>query len=186
MRYASIAGTAVVLSAALFASCTCHKQLEQPPTTFSERPSGWPAASKGTPQMQAQAPTPSPMHQPEQVATGPTPTIPSQIPDDFPKDVPIFKGAELAQVQSLANDAHNVIFNTTAPVEDVAHFYDEQLTKAGWKITQQFARGDHAFATYQKDDLIANVTIADDAKNPGQKVIAIMYEHQKPLDFPEF
>ena len=34
--------------------------------------------------------------------------------------------------------------------------------------------------------MIANVTVAEDARKPGQQVIAIMYEEQKPLDFDEF
>lgn len=108
------------------------------------------------------------------------------MPADFPKDVPVFKDASLSQVQDLANNAHNVIFTTAAPVTDVSAFYQDKLTSAGWKVTQQFQRSNHAFVSFQKGNMIANITIAADERTPGQQLIAIMYEEQAPLDFDEF
>src|SRR5262249_2766996 len=106
--------------------------------------------------------------------------------EDFPRDVPIYKGAAVAQVQGLANNAHNVIFTTSAPVTEVSAFYERQLTQAGWKITQQFAQPKHAFFTFEKDNMLTNVTVAEDVRNPGQQVIAIMYEEQHPGDVEDF
>jgi len=189
MRYASIVSTGILLSAALFASCTCHKEiapLSQQPSNFPDRGSGF--IAKSTPaQARAEAPTPTPAaKQPEQVAVAPTSTGPAEMPADFPKEVPVYKDATVSQVQSLANNAHNVIFSTAAPVNEVSAFYQQQLTKAGWKVSQQFARPNHAFMTFQKDNMLANVTVTEDAHNPGHQVIAIMYEEQKPLDFEDF
>jgi hypothetical protein len=53
-------------------------------------------------------------------------------------------------------------------------------------VTQQFQRPDHAFFTFQKGDLIANLTVAPDVNDSTKQVIAIMYEHQQPLEFDEF
>ena len=185
MRYLSVVASGVVVGMALMSSCTCHRQVtqEQPPTGFAEHKPGF----HTTPQVQAKAATVTPMHAPEQVAQAPTPSVPPPpLPDDFPKEVPVFKDATVSQVQSLANDAHNVIFNTAAPVSEVSQFYEDKLTQQGWKITQQFTREKHAFASFQKGDMIANVTVAEDVKNPGHQIIAIMYEQRKPLDFDEF
>jgi hypothetical protein len=180
----------------MFSSCTCHQQVSQQPEAerpaFREPPSGFHAAgATATPQAQAQAPTATPVAlgaktPPEQVAAGATPTAPAQMPQNFPKDVPIFKDAALSQVQDLANQAHNVIFTTAAPVTDVSSFYEDKLTRAGWRITQQFTRSNHAFMTFQKGSMIANVTVAEDVRNPGQQVIAIMYEEQQGAEFDDF
>jgi len=193
MRKASIVATGLLLSALLFSSCTCHQQLSAPPPALQEKPSGFHAAAAMTPQQRAQAPvaTPAPnvasgAKTPEQVAAGPSPSPPAEIPADFPKDVPLYKDAALSQVQDLANQAHNVIFTTTAPVSDVSTFYEKKLTDSGWKVTQQFQHGNHAFMTFQKGNMITNLTVAEDVRHPGQQVIAIMYEEQKPAEFDDF
>ncbi len=186
MRYASAIGIGTVLTAALFASCTCHKELSEPPATFHEPPSGFHAGNPFTPQARVAAakPTPSVKAPPQEVAdAGPTPPA---IPDDFPKEVPIFKDATVTHVQDLANNAHNVIFRTTAPVSDVSIFYEQKMLGAGWRVTQQFSRGNHAFFTFQKGDMLANVTVTEDVSAPGKQIIAIMYEQQQPLEFDEF
>ena len=184
MRYASVVATGIILSAALFTSCTCEKALPPVPTESSNAFEARPGAFQKTPQKQAAAPTA--ITTPVKLAAAPTPTVAAALPPDFPSEVPVFNGAALSQVQELPNSAHNVIFNTAAAVTDVSRFYHEQLSKAGWKATQQFERTNHAFMTYEKGTMRANVTIAEDANNPGQQVIAIMYEEVKPLEFDEF
>lgn len=185
MRYVSAVGTGVLLSTLLFSSCTCHEQVAEKPS-FPEPPSGFHAAKSPSP-ARAAAPTLTPAKAPaEEMAAAPTSTPAAEMPADFPKEVPIFKDAALAQVQNLANNAHNVIFSTPAPVADVSAFYQEQLTRSGWKVTQQFSRSNHAFMSFQKGSMVTNVTVAEDVHHPGQQVIAIMYEEQKPLDFDEF
>ncbi len=185
MRYANGAVMGMLLSSMAFSSCTCHQQSTEAPP-LSERPTGFHAsAPTRTPVQHAQAPTATvPQAAPPQVAQAATPA--AEMPADFPKDVPVYKDAALTQVQSLANNAHNVIFRTAAPVTDVAQFYQDTLTRSGWNVTQQFSRGNHAFATFRKGNLVANVTVAEDVKTPGQQVIAIMYEEDKPPDFDEF
>ena len=94
--------------------------------------------------------------------------------------------ATVTQVQPLANNAHNVIFTTSGQVAEVYGFYEQQMTSGGWKVTQQFARPSNAFISFQKGNMVANLTVAEDPNTPGQQVIAIMYEEQKPLEFEEF
>ena len=185
MRYASIVASGVLLSAALFTSCTCHKDLPPSSSTFPDAPprSDW---AKITPHAQVIVrATPVPVQPtPAQVAE-PKPT-PGNLPADFPSDVPVYKDASLSDVQSLANDAHNVIFKTDGSIPDVYHFYDNQMRKNGWEVTQQLQRSTHAFLSFKKGNMIANLTVAPDVQNPGKQVIAIMYEQQQPLDFEEF
>lgn len=183
MRYTGIMASAVLLTAVAFSSCTCHQQLEQPPG-IQERPSGFHAeGAKPTPMMKAQAPTPARKYAPPQPTQAPG--AQPALPTDFPQDVPVYKGAEVTQVQSLANNAHNVVFSTSAAVVDVYKFYQDSLTQAGWKVTQNFERPEHSFISFQKGDLVTNITIA---RNPqtGKQMIAIMYEKEKPLPFKPF
>ena len=175
----------VLLSAVMFNSCTCEKAVAPPPTTtLKDVPSGFRAAeSNKTPQQQVAAPTVPPAT-PQEVAAAPTPTLPADVPKDFP--VPVFEGAAVAQVQGLANNAHNVIFKTNAATNDIYNFYQDKLTHSGWKVTQQFQRAGHAFISFKKGDMVANVQIIEDPKSPGQQILAVMYEQEKPLDFDEF
>jgi hypothetical protein len=187
MRYTSVVASGLVFGAAVFSSCTCHKEVSQP-TAFQEPPSGFHASgAKPTPQVRAQAPTVTPVKPfGPQVAAGPSPTPPAGVPDNWPKDMPIYKDATLGQVQNLANNAHNVIFSTSDQIPDVTRFYQEKMTSAGWKITEQLDRPNHAFYKFEKGQMVANLTVADDAQHPGKKIIAIMYEEQQPLPFDEF
>ena len=186
MRYASVVASGIILSAALFTSCTCHNEVEPPPSAPFEAPKGFHASGvKITPRaMDVAASTPAPKATPPQVAEA-KPT-PANMPPDFPPDVPVYKDAALSDVQSLANDAHNVIFQTADTIPNVYHFYEDQMRKNGWQVTQQVQRSTHAFLSFKKGDMIANLTVSEDVHNPGKQVIAIMYEQQKPLEFDEF
>ena len=186
MRYVSIVAGGVLLSAALFMSCTCHKDVNPPPSsTFEAPPSGFHASGvKITPRaLEVVKATPVPLPtEPQVVEAKPTPNMPS----DFPADVPLYKDASLTEVQDLANSAHNVVFRTADTIPNVYRFYQDQMVKNGWQMTQQVQRSTHAFISFKKGAMIANLTVAEDVQNPGKQVIAIMYEEEKPLDFDEF
>jgi len=187
MRYASIVGSGILLSAALFTSCTCQKEVSPPSSsTFSAPPSGFHASgTQSTPHaMELAKSTPAVKETPRQMAEANA--TPKTMPPDFPTDVPVYKDASLSEVQDLANSAHNVIFKTADPIPSVYQFYQDQMTRNGWQVTQQLQRDTHAFISFKKGDMIANLTVAPDTKNPGKQVIAIMYEQQKPLEFEEF
>jgi len=187
MRYASIVASGILLSAALFTSCTCHKEVSPPPSsTFEAPPSGFHASGmKITPHAKEIArSTPAVQETPPQVAQA-KPT-PQNMPPDFPTDLPVYKDAALSEVQDLANSAHNVIFKTADPIPEVYRFYQDQMSRNGWQVTQQLQRDTHAFISFKKGDMIANLTVAPDLQNPGKQLIAIMYEQQKPLEFEEF
>lgn len=196
MRRLTLVGLLVLCGTLPISSCTCRNGQPPPPAApgVPERASGFqagaaPTASPtggaeatATPTAAAATPTPA--------ATTPTPATtptgePVALPPDFPADVPVFGDARVTQVQGLANNASNVIFTTSGRVEEVFDFYQDRMAKAGYKVTQQFSRPNHAFATFQKGKLIANITIAEDVRNPGQQIIAIMYEEEQPLAWEE-
>src|SRR5215470_9981099 len=114
MRRLGLGIGSILLVSALFSSCTCNRQAEAPPTVGAVPKSGFDLGEKkNVGGERAQAATPTAAKTPEQVAqpkTSPSPE--AQMPPDFPADVPVFKDAAVAQVQDLANNAHNVIFHT--------------------------------------------------------------------------
>ena len=187
MRNITTVAGGMLVSAALFSSCTCHKEVSQPASKF-EAPSGFHASGvKITPMRRVEAPVVTPVvpTTPEVVAQAQR-TPPADVPPDFPPDMPIYKDASISEVQDLANQAHNVVFKSGDSVPDIYNFYFKQLSSTGWQVTQQVQRDKHAFISFRKGDMIAHLTIAEDVRNPGQQVIAIMYEQEKPLPFEEF
>ncbi len=185
MRFLVSALALVLFLAMAFSSCTCLDRAD-PPIAIEDSDSG------SRSQASSPAVTPS---RPAATATvvaltatpdaRPTLTPPDRLPTDFPSEVPVIPGSTLAQVQDLANNARNVLFTSDKPVPELVQTYQDTMTKAGWRITQQFTRDQHAFATYEKDKMLVNVTVVTDFESPGQQIIAVMYEEQKPLEFDE-
>jgi hypothetical protein len=162
-------------------SCTCQRS--EPPEVTQEssgedfkagKPPALADGVKATPAEKAE--------EPEQVVSG----TPPALPEDFPKDIPVLEGAEVAQVQNLPNDAHNVIFMTDKALPGITNFYRKKLEDAGWKLTQNAERGNHAFVSFKRGNMIANIQVAEDSRYPGKRVVAIMYEEEKPLPFEDF
>jgi len=183
----------VLLTAMAFSSCTCNRQVDAPgsgPSGFKVEigPTATPEVAESMPTAEitptaattktASVGTPTP-------GGVPTATPPDRLPTDFPSEVPVIPGSTLAQVQDMANSARNVIFTSDKPVPDLVKTYEDTMTKQGWRITQQFTRDRHAFATYEKGNMLVNVTIVNDADSPGQQVIAVMYEEQRPMEFDD-
>jgi len=183
MPFSRYAVVAALFSVMVFSSCECKKDsapIEE--SVFPERKVGF-HVEKVIPSPMARIdPAERDAAEPAEAEEHDVPGL----PDDFPAEVPLFEGAQLSQVQGLANNAHNVVFSTEAPVEQVHRFYHDEMTAKGWQVTQQFERGEHAFTTFKKGDVLMNLTVAEDASNPGKKVIAIMYEEVQPLPFDEF
>jgi hypothetical protein len=166
-------------------SCTCHRDL--PPTPApSAKHTGFNAAlptPKASPKKQvAQVPTrvqPTP-------APVVTPTVgKAELPEDFPKDIPIMKGFEPIAVQDLAGNAKNVLFQTDAEPTVIYQEYRGDMQTKGWNVTQEYEGKDQSFLSFKKGKTITNMTIARDPKT-GKQIVAMMYYEEEDLPFPEF
>src|SRR5262249_22213340 len=105
---------AVAVSLLPFSSCTCGSSAPEPPPKMADRRTGFGAVATPrkiperveaqvtprNPELQLTPNLPTPRATPNQAA----------VPDNFPEGVPIPEGSHVMAVQSLANDAHNVIF----------------------------------------------------------------------------
>lgn len=83
------------------------------------------------------------------------------VPEDFPKDVPIYSGASVVSSVSGLNTGvtgHAVNFETSASVADVIAFYKDGLAKSGWKIVSTYNTNDTQMLVAQKDKMSAMVS----------------------------
>jgi hypothetical protein len=173
-----------------FSSCTCSSTAPEAPPTPQARAGGFGGMLR-TPNERALPDVAKGVATPSSVEARPAPTLPTapaeaKLPDDFPSDVPVFEGAKVAQVQQLANNAHNVIFTVEdAEAPKVYEFYKNDMEHSGWKTEQQFTGNDQSFLSFKKDKTVTNVSISKDPKS-GKRVIAVMYYQEEPLPFPEF
>jgi hypothetical protein len=73
------------------------------------------------------------------------------LPDGFPKDVPIYKGA-VVQVASSEGKTMLVHLNVSAPVADALKYYQDQLKEQGWEIKSTMNMGEGSMLTAQKGE----------------------------------
>lgn len=171
-----------------FSSCTCQRDTPEPPPRAAERPGGF---VKITPRPQPERK--EGLITPKAVDVGKRPTLSSEttpqalaLPDDFPKDIPLVKDADLMAVQELANDSRNVVFSipdTEAP--KVFTFYKDSMKGSGWDVTQEYQGNDQSFLSFKKGKTITNMSVSKDPRS-GKRIVAIMYYEEEALPFDEF
>ncbi|HOF40605.1 MAG TPA: hypothetical protein PLD73_11060 [Candidatus Hydrogenedentes bacterium] len=86
----------------------------------------------------------------------------AKIPDDFPKDVPLYKGAQLVSVHRDANAGMTSLAATSGdPASTVAEFYKKQAEANGWTQETVFSQSDSMhMMSYEKDSRELSVVIA--------------------------
>ena len=181
---------ASVLASAPFASCTCHRDISEPPKRV-ERETGFSAlpGARKPPRRHAPEPplavrvTPGVQTLPPAAAV-PTAAV-ATLPDDFPEDVPVLEGTEVMAVQELAGNARNVLFQADAEPAEIFVYYRDEMRGEGWNVTQEYQRNDQSFLSFRKGQMITNVTVARDPRT-GKRIVAIMYYEEEELAFPEF
>jgi hypothetical protein len=87
----------------------------------------------------------------------------AKIPDDFPKDVPLYKGMEVMAVQK---DAASGATGFTATSKDgtakVAEFYKKQAAAEGWTQDADMPQGPMHMLAFSKGDRKLNVVLMGD------------------------
>jgi len=71
------------------------------------------------------------------------------LPDKFPKDVPIYKGA-VVKVSTTQGKAIMVQMEAQASAADVLKFYQDQLKQQGWEIESTMNTGDTSMLSAKK------------------------------------
>jgi hypothetical protein len=187
MTCRSVSLAAVAVSLLTFSSCTCHSETPEPPPKLAERPKslGPMVTPRKLPERAEGQITPREVEPRPAPTLAPTPNQAS-VPDNFPEGVPIPDGSKVVAVQSLANDARNVIFSAEGETPQLFSLYKNSMRGNGWgNPTQEYEGKDQSFLSFKKGDTIANISVSRDPKT-GRRIIAVMYYDEKPLPFPEF
>lgn len=96
------------------------------------------------------------------------------IPADFPKAVPVYDGAKVAQVVTTPEGAHLMLATPDAPA-DVVTFYKSTLEAAGWKSQMAMQTPDGDMLTYLKDKESIAVIVG---RNAEGTTMTVTYSHQ--------
>jgi hypothetical protein len=86
-----------------------------------------------------------------------------KLPDNFPKDIPIYKGAKI-QMSSSQPKASLVHFVVDASVADAAKFYQDELKKQGWEIETSMNMNDTSMLSAKKDKQNCTVVVVKQDK----------------------
>lgn len=100
----------------------------------------------------------------------------TELPDGFPGDVYIYKGADIIMAGSDEEDDDEIVYNVTYMVNDemsdVADKYVSEMEKDGWKKTSRTDMAELITLSFEKgDDRFVSITIAEDEDEPGATVV---------------
>ena len=86
----------------------------------------------------------------------------AEIPDDFPKDVPLFPGFKPVMVQSLPGGTMSLAGSVPSSIPSVKSFYDQAANREGWTETASISQQHVASLSYTKEDRMLQVTATPD------------------------
>lgn len=82
-----------------------------------------------------------------------------KLPADFPKDVFLYKGADLNTAMELP-EGFNLMFQTKDDPSKVSEAYLAEMEAKGWSKEMSMDMGGHKMMVFKKDERIVNVSIA--------------------------
>jgi hypothetical protein len=91
----------------------------------------------------------------------------AKLPDDFPKDVPQYKGMELVMVATMPDGNLSVSATTPDSPEKVAAFYKKEAEANGWKVETSMDMGEMKNFQYSKESRGLSVMLMNDDGKTG-------------------
>ena len=84
-----------------------------------------------------------------------------KMPADFPKDVFVYKGADL-NAAMVHTEGFNLMFQTKDDASKVSEVYLTEMEAKGWSKEMTMDMGGQKMMVFKKDERMANVSIATD------------------------
>jgi hypothetical protein len=97
------------------------------------------------------------------------------LPDNFPKDVPIYSGATVKATYT-AGEAMVVVLKTGATIADATKFYQDELKSNGWTIQATMNLGEGSMLQATKGERQCTITTG---KDEDQTAISISVSPEK-------
>ena len=93
-----------------------------------------------------------------------------ELPEGFPKDLPIYKDSNLLSKWSSTSEGEegiSVVLETEDSFTKVSDFYKVELEKTGWTVTSTFSQDESSIFSFEKEDKegILAITIVEDKVN---------------------
>lgn len=98
----------------------------------------------------------------------------TDVPKNFPPDVPIFEPAEITS--SLESQERiQLTLQTEASAGRVSNFYQQQMKESGWKLTGRGMANENGVLSFSKDTRHTQVIITSDPEGPTLIVLGIRH-----------
>ncbi len=105
-----------------------------------------------------------------------------KVPDNFPKDFPLYPNAKVSGSLSGANQGKSggfwLTFTTSDALDKVVAYYKTNLTANGWKTTATLETGDNITWTVTKGTLEGTVTIDRASDSKETSILIILSEKE--------
>lgn len=102
----------------------------------------------------------------------------NKVPDNFPKDFPLYPGAKVTSVLSgaQAGKANGFWLTMSTPdgVDKVTAHYKTQLESTGWSVQQTFTAGDTMTETVSKDVWGGSLSISKSSSDKETNIVIIL------------
>jgi hypothetical protein len=87
-----------------------------------------------------------------------------KVPDDYPKDVPLYEGTKVIMANSASEKhARHLILESKDPAEKIVEYYKKGLESNGWKVEGTMNMGEMNMFTASKDNRQLVVQISNSA-----------------------
>lgn len=104
-----------------------------------------------------------------------------QLPDDFPKDVPVYKGAKIEgsiSSQGAQGAGMTIILEARAGFDTVASYYRKEMPAEGWQEISKFEVGEGASRAgmygYEKGSRSATINISRNDEDTEANISIIL------------
>lgn len=106
-----------------------------------------------------------------------------KVPDNFPKDFPLYPGAKvtsaLSGAQSGKNNGFWLTMSTADSVDKVSAFYKTQLATGGWTIDATYTAAGTTTETMTKSAMSGSLAISSDSSTKETQIVIILGQDEK-------
>ena len=103
-----------------------------------------------------------------------------KLPEDFPKDVPLYPGATLSSAVTAARSetaGHLLTFQTSDAPEKVGAFYKSKFST--WKVKMEMSSGGGKVLLLQSPDEKRSLTVVANPAGGGQTTVSLTAQEPK-------
>jgi hypothetical protein len=87
----------------------------------------------------------------------------NKVPDDYPKDIPVYSPAKVIMAQSASDqNARNLVLESQDPSDSIVAFYKKGLESNGWSTENTLTTPQMTMLTAKKDKRQVVLQISDD------------------------